>query len=202
MHRDDDEARGARIEALEREVRDARADAEAARAEAEAAKAQAAARPAPAKRERSSARDHGTPGWPERRRRQFRVVVAGLAALAYTIEATCVAVWGAHDEEGRVAGAALIGVALWMVITTAIAARVTRAPGVFNGSASTLIWAGVGAGLVAAAASPWIWAPVWLPASSVLPAQIVASCVAVALGALATAHLTTEAASSDAEGPD
>ena len=203
MHRDEDEARRARIEALEREVRDARAETAAAKAESQAIRAnsEAARAEGTAKRAKAPrARDAVTPGWPTKRRERFRRAVVGCALLGESIAAACI--YTSEDVEGATAGGAILAVSAWMVVTTAIAARATRAPGVMNGALSTLLWSSAASALVAVAASPLGWASAGISPAIAAPLRIAASVTAVVMAALVIAHLTTDAASSDAAGPD
>lgn len=226
-YRDEREAERARIDALERDLAEAKeraeraeADAAVARAQASAAERQVAERSAPTatsprtkktraerKRDKSrraaatSAGSSATTGWPDTQRRRYHRASFVLSLAAYCATGVAVAL---TDGEEALTNATLLGAGAAIVailVGHVVIGLVTRAPGIFNGTMVTLLSSSValaGAMMVVTLLED---APSWLlSGKSLLVARIVGSAIALILGSLVTSYWSSDAASSGING--
>jgi len=206
--RDDGEATRQRIDALERDLSDARAETERAQAETERARLElsqrltenvAIERGARAKREAARdnepARAEAELLWRPGARLRFRFAMRVLGALTYSATAAFFALRGGIDEFESIwrESSAALGV---MLIGAFVLGKIFRAPESYGGAMVTLLIVPVvlGALMVLWSMSGW---PEILPAGPVRMAiQLLGTALVVGVGTLASAAWIVDAASS------
>jgi hypothetical protein len=213
-HRDELEAAHARIDALERELEEARTDADRSRARAEAlagASAKHAAesssssekrnkkekkkwRKRDRRRESVDASRASAAGWSDRRK--YRVGVGVLAALVYGAAAV-VSLFSSQADPNPVV---LIGPALAMVLGVGGLGVVYRAPGAFGGAMITLLISGMVLFVLGMGTSTVMVSELvpWALLQSVV--RVVAALLGVGGGVVVVVAWVPDAASSPVEG--
>lgn len=206
-HRDELEAAHGRIEALERELADARADADEARSRAESLE-RSATKAAPAapstskkrrrKRGRAEPEDHAPSspsyegGWQQRR--QYTIAVAILAACVYGSAAVACLV--TSEELGRSGVLTIMGAVVAMAIGVGVLGSVFRAPEAFGGALITLLVSAIALGAIALGASGAIVGDLVQQGPARLAARVIASLLGTAAGVGIAAAWVPDAASS------
>jgi len=206
--RDDGEATRQRIDALERDLSDARADTARAQADTERARLELSQRPTKnvaierrARAKKEAARDNEPASaaaellWRPGARLRFRFAMRVLGALTYSATAAFFALRGGLDaieSTWRESGAAL-GV---MLIGAFVFGKIFRAPESYGGALVTLLIAPMVLGALMFLWSTSGW-PEILPAGPVRMAiQLLGTALAVGVGTFASAAWVADAASS------